>query len=321
MDFPGLPKFPLIKKALKDEDLTSEQKVLIKLINREYISNNDINIFIEAIGFYEDMFPKLLKLDLTSFDQGKLKSLISYFQNALNHMSVPTVDIECEFTYRIIKNNTIHPDNKSITNTSFLKYPPLHIVNKIGKYNRANTPNSNVFYGAESANAALLEMKPNKGELITLSIWRNKLNKIFYAYPMVHPIAQLKDELHPIYFKWENVIRSFLVNEYSKEVNNHFQYIYSAVLSERFLKINDEHHNVQSIVYPSVKNNHKFDNLAIRPSDFDKYFEIYSIYEIIIDETYFQNEINYHNPFEISYIKPYSMRQPKTILKNGKIIW
>ena len=247
-------------------------------------------------------------------------------------------DVKCNYIYRIVKNEDILKERISLPNISYLKYPSKEIVKQVGMYNRANTPDFNVFYGAESINAALLETQPAHNDLITIGIWKNisKDNKVV-SYPISHgkeaievnegvrkgyqSFLSKKKNNSPLLMDFMELIFDFLGSEFSKSVENHFGYFYSAIYSERIFNNNHPDWIYNAIIYPSVKNRFKYENLAIRPEFFDANFQIERIWEMVIDETYYSQDLKFDNPVAFSYVKPLYIKEPKQIGFDGSIIW
>ena len=65
-----------------------------------------------------------------------------------------------------INRNVLNGENKSIETISFLKYPPPEYVS----YGRANVNGQSVLYATFNLMTAIKEMKPNIGDLITISL-------------------------------------------------------------------------------------------------------------------------------------------------------
>jgi RES domain-containing protein len=338
LKFRDLPEIPICKRYVEGRMATPEAEIYMKIHRKEVLTNEEEKLVKECIEFYKNVIPLLRKVDFNSLSKDDLQNLKGYFNYIFNYILICQNDMTCYGTRRVVKNKDVLGIERSLPNVSFLKYPPLEKVKEIGKYNRANTPNFNMFYGATSVNAALMETKPEKNELITAGIWYNPdLKRTLNTYTInfgksaieANPLVKkgydyfqrIKEINHPLLMEVHEIIYEFLGEEYSKPANNHLDYFYSATYTEKILSDRKNKECSEAIMYASIQNKYKYENLAIIPEIFDERFVLVKIYEMVVNETYYDKEIDFDNLDEISYIKPYYIREPRQVLPDGKIIW
>lgn len=199
---------------------------------------------------------------------------------------------------RLTINRRVVGSNKRIQNINHLKYPPDELVTK---YGRCNLPGRGIFYGTFNELLSLNEMKPNIGDLVTISVWRAKGNESLrccpvFKNPPVHNgvINPRMLELCPLYDRklaeYPEFIRDpidylvrFIADSFVKEVSsaNHLDYLFSAYFSN-YMLYNFEDSTIDAIYYPSVQNNLSFENLAIKPAIFDKKYELIEVRDEVI---------------------------------------
>ena len=223
-----------------------------------------------------------------------------------------------------------------------MSYPPKHVVNKIGKYNRANTPDFPVFYGTDSIDNALLELRPEAGRLVSIGQWipkkgeQVKLNSYpIYHNPMLVNINQtardgyfafqeIKKKGHPLLMEFMEVYFSFISVEFAKPVKNHIEYLYSALFAQRiFLVENDPlpEYNFDCLIYPSVGNTYQVENLAIKPNIIDEKFRLFKVFEFEITKTYYEKTPPRYHPEEITVVEYQNYEVTDWVEKDGYIVW
>lgn len=186
-NFRDLPTIPEHKRWIENERLTIEQTISLKLLSGQAISNEEEEIFKSLVNFYSELNEKLKTLDYTNFTEEDFQNFKDYIFYAFNYIALITNKLTIFQTYRLVVNEWVLKSNEPITNTSLLKYPSLDIVKQINKFNRANTPNKNVFYSAENIDTALKETRPPLNKLVTIGVWKPKVpTKKFISYPISH---------------------------------------------------------------------------------------------------------------------------------------
>jgi hypothetical protein len=259
-----------------------------------------------------------MKSDITEKEVKEFKNLLDYFQKfttgGINSTEekflLQMLDHSIRFyTYlvyegvfdrieRVTINKRIFGSNKRIKNISFLKYPPAHVVKK---YGRCNLPYQSVFYGTFAWMIAINEMRPDYGDLITKTIWVNKKNIPLKYFPIflnqpdgnfINPrtMKYADDFLNHVAMMFQENARElvlglsqFISDSFAKrvETENHRDYLFSAYFSNKILN-NFERGQIDALLYPSVKERLSFENIAIKPSAFDKVYELSEVRESIV---------------------------------------
>lgn len=345
--FRDLPEIPEHKKWRKDSHTTLEQDISLKLLNKLPITVEEGNIFIELTSFYKKLDEKLRVLNYQSFSSTDFENFKNYIFYVFNYQPLITNNLTIYSTYRLVINDTVTGKNESITNVEFLKYPKLEIVQKLNKYNRANTPNTTVFYSAGSIDTALKEIRPRSDKLVSVGIWQPKnAKREFISYPISHGEEAMKvnqgaleatrffedtvEYNSPLFMNYMRYYFKLLGNEFAKKVDNnyenyHYEYLISALFSERILsehqEINDEtNFKYDCIIYPSVGNDYLSENLAIIPSTLETDFYLSQVIEFEVDEPFYERPSS-KNPDAITLAKIKKLRKAKIIREDGQIEW
>ncbi|MBA4239146.1 MAG: hypothetical protein C0448_00355 [Sphingobacteriaceae bacterium] len=336
--FKSLPEIPIHKKWLENSAITREHQIVYKLVNNIWINEEESQILLELMNFYSVLYEQLSLLDYSSFSKQDLINFQNYILYAFNYIATMTNDFTIDRVYRLIVNEDVTNQNKRIKNLKSLKYPDIEIVKKIGKFNRSNTPNTNIFYSAENIDTALKERRPEKGKLISVGVWASTHQKTFSSYVIFHNEDLIKANyeankaMREFYKKFKNsspLLLEYMANyykllgrEYSKKVTHHYEYIISALFSERLMmketKLNINH---DCIIYPSVGNNHLTSNIAIRPSVLNTHFHLEKVIEFEIEEEYYDKEYFFSDPEAITLAKIKNLVTSKNINKKGEIEW
>ncbi len=195
---------------------------------------------------------------------------------------------------RVTINKRVVGSNKRITEIKHLKYPPAELVEK---YGRCNFPKESVLYASFFDLTILNELKPDVGDLVTFSTWRTKSeNDTLKLCPIFKNQPTKKDLLNPRTFEIEQLYKKelkkhpeelipiideliqFIADAFTKRVHkhNHLNYIFSAYFSRKIFN-EFESGSIDAIYYPSVQDGLTFENLAIKPSSFDKKYELIEV--------------------------------------------
>ncbi len=243
-------------------------------------------------------------------------------------------------TYRLVINETVLGKNERITNATFLKHPSIDIVKRINKFNRANTPKTNMFYGSETIDTALKEIKPPLNKLVTIGVWKPKTERKFISYPISHSEIAINVNLgvkkattafeehvdynHKLFIDYLRHYLKILGKEFTKEVRHHYEYLISSLFAERIFRdrehIGDEF-KFDCIIYPSVGNDFETSNLAILPSVIDSDFYLDKVLEFEIEESYYNNKAISIRPEQISLAKIKNLVITDNIDPMGNIQW
>lgn len=224
-----------------------------------------------------------------------LDQSIPFFAHLHSHLVFPEL-------VRITINKNVVGENRRIKNLKELKYPPAE---KVTKYGRCNLPKQSIFYATFTQLTAFGEMKPYSGDMITVSHWRLKdpttrlrFCPIFKNQPkeenMVNPrmfefnqTYKRKVEVYPAYFKQQmDELIQFVADAFTKYIKpgNDLDYIFSSYFSNKILN-EFENGMIHAIYYPSVQDKLHFENIAIKPEVFEKYYIIDNVHDEVIINT------------------------------------
>lgn len=203
---------------------------------------------------------------------------------------------------RVTINKNVVGTNRRIKNLKELKYPPPE---KVTKYGRCNLPKQSIFYATFTQLTAFGEMKPNLGDIVTVSHWklkdkntRLKFCPIFKNQPkkenLINPrmfefnqIYEKKTRELPPYFKQQaDDLIQFVADGFTKYIRpgNDLDYIFSAYFSNKILT-DFEYGTIDAIYYPSVQDGLSFENIAIKPEVFEKYYTISEVHDQVMVNT------------------------------------
>jgi hypothetical protein len=198
---------------------------------------------------------------------------------------------------RVSINHKITEDkrNKRLAKIQDIKYPPLIKSGNLG-YNRCSFKGQSIFYGGFGDIFALVENKPNKGDLITISEWKIKPDlkicyvPVFQSINIIESSPSFKNEWEAYseqLLKLNNVNRTAIEVIYglisyffTRKVENNVEYIFSSYFANKFL--NSSIQKIEAIFYPSVENNLLTQNIAILPEIFDLKFDFIQAREMLV---------------------------------------
>jgi hypothetical protein len=190
--------------------------------------------------------------------------------------------------------------NKRITEIKYLTNPPKELVNTFG---RANSPGESILYATFDPITALSEMRPNIGDLITISKWRLKTEYDLTVTPVfknstkngeVHnemsfranieyrkQLKQYDEQLQ----KQLDIILQFVADCFNKDVNdgNHFDYFLSSHYANRLLW-ELQNGEIDAILYPSVRQSLTLTNIALKPLVFKTNYELELVEESVVTQ-------------------------------------
>lgn len=197
---------------------------------------------------------------------------------------------------RLTVNKRVMKKNKRIRDIEYLKYPKPELVLK---YGRCNLRSQSVFYGSTVILTSLNEMNPLKGDLITKSVWKLKEEKVLKICPIFHVQPKngtvnlnslnLEKNFYELLNKNfpENTrdivveLTKFIAFQFSKVVNQDRDYVFSAYFANKILN-EFEGGTIDGIIYPSVKSNLNFENIALKPNVLDTYYDLEKVEESIV---------------------------------------
>ena len=127
-----------------------------------------------------------------------------------------------------------------------------------------------------------------------------------------------------------NYMRNYLKllgHEYSKRVDHHYEYLISAMFSERIFldhqEINDNNNfKFDCILYPSVGDSYLTDNVAILPATLDSDFYLSKVIEFKIIESYYDSKSTNNQAETITLAKIRNLKEAMAIDNDGgQIRW
>ncbi len=335
--FKNLPLIPKLKQWKDDSEMTDEQKISLKFLKGEPISPDEEKTFSELSSFYEELAKKLKKLDYSSFTSDELEEFKNYLFYALNYRIFAPQGITIFSTYRLVINEKVSEKNERIFNSKYLSYPTLEIVKNINRYNRASTPNTTLFYTCQNIDTALNEIRPPKEKLITVGVWVPKERKKFLGYAISNSevaakfnlgIAQVtkafeetKEFNHELFFNFAKNYLDLIGYEFTKKVSHHYEYIISALFAESTLMLGSGDNKFECIIYPSVGNGYKTDNVGFITDIIDKEFVLEKAIEFEIEEQYFDKEYDETHPELITLAKVKNIQVSRSVSDDGEIKW
>jgi hypothetical protein len=335
MNLPKLPKELKIHSYQKE----IEKQIVSKLMQNKTLSQEEYISYINITSFHIKLKKFLRDLNFKDLTKKEIHVLSKYIKDIFYFMPENTSPLEINKLYRLVVNKNIHGSNGSIEHTKFLTYPPDHIVRKNGKYNRANSPFRNVFYGSESIPTAVFELKPKPGDKVTLSEWSPLKTNLFIMYFIFHEkvisgtsrvssIIKAKHDEHvkqfnPMLKDFFSAYTETLGYEFSKPVNHHLEYLVSAILSDRIISNDIKYHNkIDGIIFPSVNNNFNSHNIAMKKNVIRNRFELSKVSEFIVSETYYESVYKdqlSQDPLQEELLEAHSRRDGDII--GNKIKW
>lgn len=235
------------------------------------------------------------RIERVDFDiNTELEAGIKKFIN--EKLQLPQIAFERRFSSfeRITINQRVLPDeeNRRLNKIKYLYNPPPKFVKS---YGRANLKNQPIFYATFSTPIAMKELKPEVGDIFTLSEWKllNTFDKI-RVYPVFKPEANLEMYKNfrdtDLFKKTRSTELSLMLEEFfkshpkedrdliielmnfvsrcfSKKINPEYNslYVVTAALANKILyKMFDG--KIEALTYPTVQDSTKIENIAIKPT-------------------------------------------------------
>lgn len=340
--YPGFPDIPEPKRWTTGLKMTSEQQIIQKLLNHTPLSKEEGDVLQELEAFYANLERSLRKMSYASLGAEQVELFKGYINYAFNYRAVITNELSIVSTYRTVVNEHVIQKNERIHHQKFLSYPSLEVVRRVGKLNRANTANTNLFYSADSIDTTLKEIRPPLGKLVTVGMWVPRDNpSTFTSYPISHGSEAIRQNegVAKAHAAFENRSRSsapqlmiflrryfhLLGTEFSKKVTHPSEYLVSSMLAEGILKMHEEQKDpmfrFECIVYPSVAHELRTDNLAMLPSVVDQRLRLQRVLEFEIEEANYDSRNQAAHPDVISLAKIKNLSWTSVIQADGQIVW
>lgn len=260
----------------------------------EDITARDLNNFESILDHLRLMSANGINADIESYFIGMLNMAIDFESYLIHEAEFPEL-------HRMTINKRILKTNKRITDINHLKNPPENFVTS---YGRCNKRHQSVLYASHGMLMVVSEMRPQVGDLVTISTWKSineaklTFSPIFYNQPP-NGTFNLNSEYYTGLF--ENLINSyppnikakirsftqFVADAFSKRFQhnaNDVNYLLSAYFSDILLN-KYQGGAVDAILYPSVQQSLSFENLAIKPTVFNSKYVLTSVKESIVMKT------------------------------------
>lgn len=210
---------------------------------------------------------------------------------------------------RLTINRSVPPfQNSRIERIRFLLNPPSKYITNLG---RANLRHQSIFYATFLPPTAINELKPEPGDLFTISKWKLiDRNTQLHVYPIFEKqetesykkfraagIAEY-DEGAELSILYEDVLKNksneerkmiygiqeFISNCFALEVNdkNTSRYLFTAAIANKILYQNFDG-SVEAITYPSIHDSTGVKNIAIKPHILHQKYRLDSVreYELV----------------------------------------
>lgn len=343
MIFPDIPN-----SKIYNGNTTPEQDAQMKLVQNIDLNECDLVALQESVSFYERAYPFLKSINLSTISEADKTEIISFLDKVLNYHIILQNNLRFKTVFRVsfVRNEFL--ERGKVRDTKYISYPPADIVKQIGKYGRANSPDSTCLYCAFNPIIALLETKPKVGERIIISQWQKDDDLPFVSFPIANnqsiknegvekATKAFKERMaynHPLFARTLELFFDFLSSEFIKSVPiispNAYEYLFSAYFSDITLKstIETVEHPVEPIsnydclIYPSVAAKHATDNIAIKPTSVNRLKLVY-LEDIIVATTDYDSAKIYANVFPEKIDLPIGRQILRTSnnIENGKIIW
>lgn len=340
LTFRDLPEIPKSKLWLQNGKGTLEQIISRKLFLNQEITEMEKEVMSELSMFYAILYKTLKDLDYSNFNSKDFENFKNYIFYAFNYILLYKNNLTIYKLYRVVINENVSGSKNSLTKKGYLTYPPEHIVKKINKYNRVNTPLTTIFYGSETIDTALNEIKPKIGDVVSVAEWKPlNPNKEFISYTISHSEKgygvnkHSTDALNAFYklqINKNEILKNFLEpylyilgHEFSKPIKHHYEYYLSSIFSEKILEKSEnriDRFKMECIIYPSVGNKFLNSNVAVRKDVFRHKFKLTKVIEFEVTETNFDNIQNQQNTESINLVKYKNYKETQNIEEN-KIIW
>lgn len=237
------------------------EKIANNKTNQEEINLHPIKDIQEKLNYYRSLFGKIQDLPDEEFEL--LKQDIAKFFNL--KIGGETLKPHNRLVRISVNNRILAGQGKELsylTDISQLLAPPIEYCG----FGRCNIPKQQVIYCANSEACAYWEIKPQKGDVITISHFELKPDaklKCLIVKPEKTKDPVARNQLEEVYF----LLEDFFVDVYSLAVsrNRPKDYLFSGLLSSELLfypVVSDQ--NFEAIIYPSVQKKKFGENIAIR---------------------------------------------------------
>ena len=247
----------------------------------------------------QTLFPLRHFLTKNSINEANIEWIKEYFKNVTLLTSLAYKQKISTFR-RVTINSKVVGDNVRISDVKYLKQPPKELVKR---YGRANNIQESVLYATFDPITALSEMRPNIGDLITVSTWKLKTDYDLTITPIfknstkdgiIHNEVSMRAsiEYNKVLKQYDeqlrkqlDIILQFVADCFNKEVEdtNHYDYYLSSHYANRiFWEL--QNGEIEAILYPSVRQSLTLTNIAMKPDIFENNYEIEKVEEGIVTQ-------------------------------------
>ncbi len=307
-----------------------------RLFAARALSSDERDEFRLLSTYYAELKVGLSRIDYAAMSPEVIERFKYYVLYAFNYDALVTNDLTVYSTYRLVVNESVTGRNSRITDAKYLKYPPLDVVKQMNRYNRANTPATNLFYSSESVDTTLKELRPPVNRILTLGIWEPNSGPPFVAYPVSHESAievnpgvkkaydafvSRKGLVDPEVYNYLGRYLDLIGSEYTKPVSNHLEYMVSAWLSERVFESREEPWRFDCILYPSVGNGLRTDNIAMLPAVMEARLKLTRVLQFEVAEAFYDRPYTEHHPEMITMAEVKNVVEARYVREDGSIDW
>ena len=334
--FGSFPEIPLTKQWPNDLSTTREQRIVHQLLTEQTATHGERQELKQLSSFYEELRSSLKVMNYVNLGAEEVERFKAYVLYAFNYAALVTNDLTLRSTYRLVLNESVTGKNHRITEARYLGYPPREVVRKLNRYNRANTPETNLFYSSENVDTTLKELRPPLNRLVTLGIWEPRTTHPFVSYPISHERAigvnegvekalgaftSRRQHVDPQVYDYLRYYLEVIGGEYVKPVGHHQEYVVSAWLSERIFESREHPWKFDCIIYPSVGNDLRTDNIAMLPAVVDERLRLRGAVEFEVEEAFYDRTYSEHHPEQITLARVKNVVQARSIGVDGMIDW
>jgi hypothetical protein len=209
-------------------------------------------------------------------------------------------------------------NNQRIIETKWLGCKPSDAVTE---YGRMNFIGQSILYGTFAIPTAINELKPQIGDKVTVSEWTLiEPEKEMIVYPIFWKMAsnagfyQIINQYNTVISMYDKPVKElidaqveFIANVMSKRINHNNLYVITSSIANRIF-FSERKEEIEAIIYPSVQDKTRIDNIAIKPDSFREKYKLNSVKE-------YQIKVN-SDDLKMNMLTSYS-----TEFKNGEIIW
>jgi len=264
---------------------------------------------------------KNLWLRLEKFDQPLPPSFEAEIKNTIQNLKILPLSFKkcfpkfCRLTVnkRLPENN-----NQRIIETKWLG---CKLSDAVKEYGRMNFIGQSILYGTFAIPTAINELKPQIGDIVTISEWSLiEPEKEMIVYPIFWKMAknagffQIVNQYNSLTSRYDKPVKElidaqveFIAEIMSKRINHNNLYVITSSIANKIF-FNERKEEIEAIIYPSVQDKTRIDNIAIKPNSFWTKYKLNSVKEYQIEVSSDDLKMNILTGYSTEFI-------------NGEIIW